>query len=126
MNHYEEEEAEETLHASIRDVVRGAIETGHLEPQVGAEMSRVLRADARALWSVRVLDAWQWADYGREVWLDRYMGDPELEATVTLNDERGGEEEFTGLTLPAARHAAALAVYASLPEETRKELGECP
>ncbi len=56
---------------------------------------------------VQTLDDWQWAAYGRELWADRFMGDPELEATITLSDEFGSEEEFTGLKLDEARAKAA-------------------
>ena len=123
MNHYEEE-AEETLHASIRDVVRGAIEAGHLEPQVGAEMSRALLADARALWSVRVLDAWATANPSKL--------SPATSPHPTREDVLGwcttivGRTYYGGPTPDAARHAAALAVFASLPADVRQQLGECP
>lgn len=88
---------------------------------------RVLtRADARALWSVRVLDAW--ADFWHTdspqpqrqndgtfvvVWLDEILGLVE-------------EHERSGPTRDEARHAAALAVYPTLPADARAELGECP
>ncbi len=85
-------------------------------------LTPLVEADAQALADVRTLDDWQWATYGREIWTDRYAGDPELEATVTLSDEFGAEQEFTGLTLTEAR-AAAAAWVRSEREQARKVQG---
>lgn len=85
-----------------------------------------ISADARALWSVRVLDAWamhsgrhwsvsrwRYAADNSEIWLVFSMG--------------GGYSALgRGPTPDAARHAAALAVFPSLPADVRSQLGECP
>lgn len=79
-------------------------------------------ADARALWAIRALDAWAETagDWARGWESCRRPG----AFWVTLSD--GGKQSFHGPTPDAARHAAALAVYTSLPADVRAELGECP
>ncbi len=79
-----------------------------------------LRADARALWAVRVLDAWAaWhvcsLQIGRKDVPERMsimIGD--LLAKAGLAD------------IDAARHAAALAVFPSLDRNAPNWPGECP
>jgi hypothetical protein len=128
VNHYEVE-AEEMLHASVRDVVRGAVETGHLEAQVGAEMSRALRADARALWSVRVLDAFKrQRRHGPYSYPHRVIEFEADNGTVYVDVTAPGfHQTFEDVkSFEASRHAAALAVFPTLPAEVRAKLGECP
>jgi hypothetical protein len=85
-------------------------------------LGEALEADARALWSVRVLDAKgskrgapaaYWYDEGLPDywgWFHPWM--PDGASTVKTPD--------------AARLAAAQAVYQTLPTDVRAELGECP
>ena len=79
------------------------------------------KADARALWAVRVLDAWAAKQPGRPT-------SPSPNRTehgdwwvwVTAGGYHIGPDP------DAARHAAATALYPDLPESVRRELGECP
>ncbi len=79
-----------------------------------------LRADARALWSVRVLDEHA-AHYNRVT--------PIAPTRTSRGDYQiwwhTGKQWF-GATPDAARLAAALAVFPTLPADVRAELGECP
>lgn len=82
-----------------------------------------LRALLRSAWAVRVLDAWAGLRDGRQ-WRTEWR-----ELTAELSQWEcfvPGLAHGTGLTSDAARMAAALAVYPTLPEAVRAELGECP
>lgn len=77
-------------------------------------------ADARALWAIRALDAWaELRGCGVTVIIDgkRYRCDVSVP---------GETRDCYGKTRESARHAAALAVFPSLPADVRAELGECP
>ncbi len=82
-----------------------------------------LRADARALWAVRVLDAWAGRAHpiSGPYWYEgsnaRYSGwfHPLM---------RNGAP--TVASPDAARLAAAQAVFTGLPADVRAKLGECP
>lgn len=80
------------------------------------------KADARALWAVRVLDARK-RDYG-DGW-DGPLG-PEMSADGRWFVFAGGDHCHYGANEDAARHAAALAVFPTLPVDVRAALGECP
>ncbi len=86
---------------------------------------------ARALWAVRVLDAWAEANPGRcyramrVTDIDPSPGDGEWVCTPFPSQRLNSARRF-GPTPDAARHAAALAVFDSLPEDVRAKLGECP
>ena len=90
----------------------------------GEEIRRLcsaLEADARALWAVRVLDAWAAKQPGRPT-------SPSPNRTehgdwwvwITAGGYHIGPDP------DAARLAAATALYPDLPEAVRRELGECP
>jgi hypothetical protein len=91
-----------------------------------------LTADARALWSVRVLDKWALAGLPitRQCcplpYLDagsaRWRCAP-IENGCYLDTEK---HWHTADTPDAARLAAARAVWPDLPADVRAELGECP
>lgn len=89
--------------------------------------SDALLADARALWAVRVLDAW-----GRvESCVRVGMNDgPALDCWYVLleydSPRRPNLKRFTGETPDAARLAAADAVFPELPADVRAKLGERP
>lgn len=90
----------------------------------GAEFVAGLLDDARALWAVRVLDAWAWAN--NERWDMRAYPDDDGEEphTATLGFD---EDDYHSATTPdAARLAAAEAVFPTLDAATRAKLGECP
>ncbi len=79
-----------------------------------------LRADARALWSVRVLDAWAREQH------THHAIEPD-EGGWRVFSLAGGHRCFgSGPTPDAARLAAALAVAPTLPADVRAKLGECP
>lgn len=83
-------------------------------------------ADARALWAVRVLDAWAARHESEET---RAWECSDDDCGVWYCDLSGSAEIRRILKAPtpdAARHAAALAVFPSLPADVRAELGECP
>jgi hypothetical protein len=80
-----------------------------------------LRADARALWSVRVLDAWACL-HTLNGWASSAFGD----GPVCVLYEGKLMHRYDGATVDTARHAAALAVCPTLPADVRAELGECP
>jgi hypothetical protein len=86
-----------------------------------------LRADARALWSLRVLDAH--LATGGDVDL-ACLGEGRAKAgdwDLELHDSSGQyTHAFTERTPDAARHAAALAVFPTLPAEVQARLGKSP
>ena len=78
-----------------------------------------VEADARALWAVRVLDAWYWRVEGWE----GPTPAPEHCASgwfVYLHESHWGSDP------DAARLAAAEAVFPELPADVRAKLGERP
>ena len=85
-----------------------------------------VEADARALWAVRVLDAWadrraEWAEWS---YAQRGVRGIRLEACY-----RGAERIFAASdygSMAAARIAAAEAVWFELPADVRAELGARP
>jgi len=96
--------------------VREAFKKSH--PNYSAK----LEADARALWAVRVLDAWAQETHG--VWrLVNDTGPWGVQWVVSLTDAmtKGCAE-----TPDAARLAAAEAVFPELPADVRAKLGERP
>ncbi len=114
--------------------LRGAVLDANdaaLADSLAERLREIQLADARALWSVRVLDAWQkenvmraepfrcYAPFNLEV-------DAPLNWLCTANADDGVSRRFLALTPDAARHAAALAVFDSLPEDVRAKIGECP
>jgi hypothetical protein len=94
------------------------------------ETAGALRSVARALWAVRVLDAWAQAGPGmREV---RTFCSVNQRAATHLY-EYGAKSAYHYSPLPgtaydhdAARLAAAEAVFPELPEAVRAQLGERP
>lgn len=95
------------------------------------ETVQLLRALLRRDWAVRVLDAWQQANVLRAEPFRCYAPfDLEVDAPLNwlcmANADDGVSRRFLATTPDAARHAAALSVFQSLPEATRKELGESP
>lgn len=82
-------------------------------------------ADARALWSVRVLDAWADAKSCDPFKTARLGG--EWHCTSAYGPKTLGiGQRFIGSTPDAARLAAALAVYPTLPADVRAKLGVRP
>jgi hypothetical protein len=89
-------------------------------------LAKQLEADARALWAVRVLDAWRrakaergWSMPGTQFFAQ--------EAVRLFDSEEGpGRQVFRGRTEDAARLAAADAVFDTLPADVRATLGERP
>lgn len=90
---------------------------GGLDVTTTTALVALLRRD----WAVRVLDA-----VARASWVGSFRTEPEdvsgEQVWFCHDDERG----FRGPTPDAARHAAALAVFPTLPEAVRAEIGECP
>jgi hypothetical protein len=84
-----------------------------------------LRADARALWSVRVLDAWTDAN-SCDPFKTQKLGGREWFCTSNYPRGAHGLGRFVGSSADAARHAAAQAVYTTLPADARADLGERP
>jgi hypothetical protein len=85
-----------------------------------------LTTDARALWAVRVLDAWRTANTRRQH-VERSWDEAGTSWEVELYFERNGSNQFHhGATPAAARLAAAEAVYPTLPADVRATLGERP
>jgi hypothetical protein len=83
-------------------------------------------ADARALWAVRVLDAWADAHEHWEWRTHRFeTASPEGSWTCWLGTWTS-EHDYWGNSADAARLAAALAVFPSLPTDVRAKLGERP
>ncbi len=85
-------------------------------------------ADARALWAVRVLDAY--ADAYSIPSLGEHRNPPapvaQGYAPACYFSIRPKGKALIAPTRDAARLAAALAVYPELPADVRAELGECP
>jgi hypothetical protein len=82
-------------------------------------MAELKESDARALWAVRVLDAWsKWRGYQWTINTSR----PTTECQLHMPSVRF----FDGPSPDAAREAAALAVWPELPESVRAEIGERP
>lgn len=93
-----------------------------------------LLADARALWAVRVLDAWADSVKGRHLGWDVYVT-PEGKFQVMPRDYGEYYGEFMGASpfgesvfveRDAARLAAAESVFPELPEAARAKLGTRP
>lgn len=82
-----------------------------------------LLADARALWAVRVLDAWASTPNGLPL-----VTCPSVKGGWVASDPNWQDEmsEWRGETPDAARLAAAEAVYPELPESVRAGLGARP
>ena len=81
----------------------------------------VLRSLLRSDWAVRVLDAW--AATGKAY----TMTPPDArEPWGVVTDGKPRDGVHFGKTPDDARHAAALAVFPTLPADVRAELGECP
>jgi hypothetical protein len=106
---------------------------GYQHGRIG--MSRDVREAFTALlrrdWSVRVLDAWQKAHVMHAEPFRCYAPfdletDAPLNWLCTANADDGESRRFLAATPDAARHAAALAVYPTLPADVRAKLGECP
>lgn len=77
-------------------------------------------ADARALWSVRVLDAW--ADVTETAYVCEVTdGACEVSSMAGKFSALG-----SGPTPDVARLAAATAIWSELPEAVRREIGERP
>ncbi len=85
-------------------------------------------ADARALWAVRVLDAWADARDGRGQWqLQKLTGFNVTTYSVLCTGRDALDLQHEHATsADAARLAAALAVLPGLPTDVRAKLGECP
>ncbi len=86
------------------------------------------KADARALWAVRVLDAWSkdggpadsryWSSNAHPEGDDNCYCDTEGTDWTRMVKRGSGPD--------AARLSAATALYPDLPESVRRELGEMP
>ena len=102
--------------------------------QIGGDFEKV-KSDARALWAVRVLDAWT-ADRERDEGPESASHTTERPTnpnngqwiTVLFSGYEGDEDtrRFYGPAPDAARLAAARAVCHEIPADVRAELGECP
>lgn len=87
------------------------------------ELVKKLRADARALWAVRVLDAHQ-AHITIQL---RTCLVPGYGWTIRDGLDRPlNHVDYRSPNPDAARLAAALAVFPELTADVRAELGECP
>lgn len=85
-----------------------------------------LRRDA---WAVIALDAWLRCEDSGETRTWECMYDPIYKLAFCTLDRNGREavsEEFQGKDEPAARLAAAQAVFPELPADARAKLGACP
>lgn len=112
--------------AEVICLARNADDMTGLEPQgtpcgtCGSGYGKAL-ADARALWSVRVLDAWAaskgryWSTHARN---GSVRGCTLTAPLVCVDWERATDD--------AARLAAATAILHELPEDVRREIGERP
>ena len=92
------------------------------------EHTTKLEADARALWAVRVLDAWS-QDAGpvdSRYWSSNAHPESDLHCYCDTEGTDWTRIVRRGPTQDAARLAAARAVFPSLPESVRQELGEEP
>jgi hypothetical protein len=84
-----------------------------------------LEADARAIWAVRVLDAWKRASRVTNVVKEFEASNGTVYCVVYGLAETA--RCFEGLSdFDAARLAAAEAVFAGLPADVRAKLGERP
>lgn len=85
------------------------------------QLTALIRRD----WAVRVLDAWH-----RTQPLERVVSLADFQGIFLLDGNADKEYlrnlRFTGETIDAARLAAAQAIFPTLPEAARSELGECP
>jgi hypothetical protein len=81
----------------------------------------VSRADVRALWAVRVLDAWASYNSCDPFKTHPYQGGHEWHCVSAYECRR-----FKATSPGAARFAAAQAVYPTLSAAARAKLGECP
>lgn len=79
-------------------------------------------ADARALWAVRVLDAYDLRNTGKQSRWEPFSGGTKICGEYCPNNG----VRYSGNTREEARLATARAVYFELPAEVRAELGECP
>lgn len=102
-------------------------ERAESEARLSAELQQI-KADARALWAVRVLDAQALAqDLNAPPRPRRQCGLWLVAAPFRTPDDYLVEWRiFNGATPEAARLAAAQAVFPSLPAHVREKLGECP
>ncbi len=82
------------------------------------------RADARALWAVRVLDAW--ADAGEALDGHSTYYSAQGSYRCIMSGRNVSVRAFEGVTREAARLAAAEAVFPELPESERARLGARP
>lgn len=105
------------------DYCSASLSDGPLKAEALTDLRVILRRD----WDVRVLDAWLLTPRGALVTWGDCGYSTELPVTLTL--VVGGTTErkrYHGATSDAARHAAALAVFPTLTDAKRAELGECP
>ena len=92
------------------------------------ELKAILRRD----WDVRVLDAWATQTEGEVALYLPYEptvlltngGKARRRTSTSAVDTRS--DSFRAATTDAARHAGALAVFPTLSDAKRAELGECP
>lgn len=84
-----------------------------------------LEADARALWSVRVLDAWRKRGVMRRWRMTEGISTSAPICRLSSDNNPHGSD-YPGLDEDAARLAAALAVLPTLTDDVRADLGECP
>jgi hypothetical protein len=93
------------------------------------ETADALLAVLRRDWDCRVLDAWSRMENGRQVWVRNYH-DGGIGShpgwSVHLVEELCHNQHTVGVSANTAREAAARAVYPTLPEAIRAELGERP
>jgi hypothetical protein len=78
--------------------------------------------DARALWAMRVLDAYDLRVTGKQSRWEPFSGGTKTRGECCPNNGI----RYPGNTREEARLAAARAVYLDLPGDVRAELGECP
>jgi hypothetical protein len=101
---------------------------GYQHGRIG--MSRDVREAFTALlrrdWSVRVLDAWAKGPKALEWCITDCTEQVCCSLETTVNGGDVLTTDYYGPTPDAARHAAALAVFATLPADVRAKLGECP
>jgi hypothetical protein len=84
-----------------------------------------LRSDARALWAVRVLDAWR--KHSTLWWAVDNQGDEVSGSYWVVFTLAGSYRALAvGPSEDAARLAAAQTVFPTLPADVRAKLGECP
>ncbi len=97
-----------------------------LAEEIGALF--INKDDARALWAVRVLDAWRREEPACRWWSmgESHDYDGPVSAHGCLLEWVGGSKDYVGADENAARLAAALAVLPSLSADARAKLGECP